>query len=182
MQYKVLLSYFKFNVELVSRELNHFGVIAGLFQQIGGHSSRFVPFCSFWRLLTTKMIKSVKVFPFSFWKIIRIFFFFIKFKPQHKHAKWPPSDSTPWTLTLIQSLFRCQDRNPFKNFVGCLVDSKTPKYPFKINYLTFNLPSIYSSLIFSTGSKSSGSSISKDWFSSWTDFSCFCKLVLFKEV
>ena len=59
---------------------------------------------------------------------------------------------------------------------------KTQKYPFKINYLTFNLPSIYSSLIFSTGSKSSGSSISKDWFSSWTDFSCFCKLVLFKEV
>jgi hypothetical protein len=28
-------------VELVSKELNHFGVIAGLFWQIGGHSSRF---------------------------------------------------------------------------------------------------------------------------------------------
>ena len=28
-------------VELVSKELNHFGVIAGLFRQIGGHSSRF---------------------------------------------------------------------------------------------------------------------------------------------
>jgi len=27
---------------LVSKELNHFGVIAGLFRQIGGHSSRFV--------------------------------------------------------------------------------------------------------------------------------------------
>ena len=29
-------------VELVSKELNHFGVIAGLFRQIGGHSSTFV--------------------------------------------------------------------------------------------------------------------------------------------
>ena len=57
-------------LELVSKELNHFGVIAGLFRQIGGHSSRFVLFCSFWRLFTIKMIKSVKVFPFSFWKII----------------------------------------------------------------------------------------------------------------
>ena len=34
-------------VELVSKELNHFGVITGLFRQIGGHSSRFVLFCSF---------------------------------------------------------------------------------------------------------------------------------------
>ena len=35
------------NLELVPKELNHFGVIAGLFRQIGGHSSRFVLFCSF---------------------------------------------------------------------------------------------------------------------------------------
>ena len=34
-------------LELVSKELNHNGVIAGLFRQIGGHSSGFVPFCSF---------------------------------------------------------------------------------------------------------------------------------------
>ena len=34
-------------VELVSKELNHFGVIADLFRQIRGHSSRFVLFCSF---------------------------------------------------------------------------------------------------------------------------------------
>ena len=34
-------------LELVSKELNHFGVIAGLFWQIGSHSSRFVLFCSF---------------------------------------------------------------------------------------------------------------------------------------
>ena len=34
-------------LELVSKELNHFGVIAGLFRQIGGHNSRFVLFCSF---------------------------------------------------------------------------------------------------------------------------------------
>ena len=71
------------NLELVSRELNHFGGIADLFRQIRGQSSRFVLFCSFWRLFTIKMIKSVKVFPFSFWKIIINFFYFyfIKFKP-----------------------------------------------------------------------------------------------------
>jgi len=34
-------------IELVSKELTHFGVIAGLSRQIGGHSSRFVLFCSF---------------------------------------------------------------------------------------------------------------------------------------
>ena len=70
-------------LELVSKELNHFGVIADLFRQIGGHSSRFVLFCYFWRLFTIKMIKSVKVFSFSFWKIItkKFFFYFIKFKP-----------------------------------------------------------------------------------------------------
>ena len=34
------------------------------------YSSRFVLFCSFWRLFTIKMIKSVKIFPFSFWKLI----------------------------------------------------------------------------------------------------------------
>ena len=36
-----------FKVELVSKELNHVRVIAGLHWQIGGHSSRFVLFCSF---------------------------------------------------------------------------------------------------------------------------------------
>ena len=34
-------------LELMSKELNHFGVIVDLFRQIGGHSSRFVLFCSF---------------------------------------------------------------------------------------------------------------------------------------
>ena len=34
-------------LELVSKELNHFGVLADLFRQIWGHSSRFVLFCSF---------------------------------------------------------------------------------------------------------------------------------------
>ena len=34
-------------LELVSKELNHFGVIADLFRQIGVHSSRFVLFCTF---------------------------------------------------------------------------------------------------------------------------------------
>ena len=93
-------------LELVSKELNHFGVITGLFRQIGGHSSRFVLFCSFWRLFTRKMIKSVKVFPFSFWKIITKIFFFTSSNsnPRHIHAKWPPSDLTPWTLTLGQHI------------------------------------------------------------------------------
>ena len=35
------------NIELVSKELNHYGVIADLFRQMGAHSSRFVLFCSF---------------------------------------------------------------------------------------------------------------------------------------
>ena len=71
------------SLELVSKELNHFWVIADLFRQIGGHSTRFVLFCSFWRLSTIKMIKSVKPLPFSFWKIItkNFCFYFIKFKP-----------------------------------------------------------------------------------------------------
>ena len=43
------------------------------------------------------MIKSVKVFPFSFLKIITI-----NANPLHKYAKWPPSDLTSWTLTLIK--------------------------------------------------------------------------------
>ena len=71
----------------MSKELNHFGVIAGLFQQMGGHSSRFVLFCSFWRLFTIKMIKSVKVFPLSFWKIITKNSYFIKFKPTASTCK-----------------------------------------------------------------------------------------------
>jgi hypothetical protein len=41
------LQYYLGRLELVSKELNHFGVIACLFRQIGGHSSRFVLFCSF---------------------------------------------------------------------------------------------------------------------------------------
>ena len=48
------------------------------------------------------MIKSVKVSQFSFLKIITIFFLLHKnSNPRHKHAKWPPSDLTSWTLTLI---------------------------------------------------------------------------------
>ena len=44
------------DVELVSKELNHFGVFADLFRQIGGHSTGFVLFCSFWRLFTKKWL------------------------------------------------------------------------------------------------------------------------------
>ena len=47
-EFTIKLDYKAVNkLELVSKELNHFGVIAGLFRQIGGHSSRFVLFCSF---------------------------------------------------------------------------------------------------------------------------------------
>ena len=60
-------------IKLVSKELLHFGVIARLFRQIGGHSGRFVLCSSIWRLFIIKMIRSVKVFPFSFWKIISFF-------------------------------------------------------------------------------------------------------------
>ena len=46
--YPLLFNYFiKSLLELVSKELNHFGVISGLFRLNWGHSSRFVLFCSF---------------------------------------------------------------------------------------------------------------------------------------
>ena len=88
-------------IELVSKELNHFGVTAGLFRQIWGHSCRFVLFCSFWRLFTIKMIKSVKVFPYSFWKIITIFFLLHKIQtPGINMQNGRQVILTPWTLTL----------------------------------------------------------------------------------
>ena len=72
------ISKHEYGLELVSKELNHFGVIAGLFWQIRGHSSRFMLFCSFWRLFTIKMIKSISLF---FLKNNNIFFlYFIKIK------------------------------------------------------------------------------------------------------
>ena len=42
-----VIKFMRVTLELVSKELNHFGVIADLFRQIGGHSSGFVLFCSF---------------------------------------------------------------------------------------------------------------------------------------
>ena len=36
-----------FKVELLSKELNHFGVLADLFRQIGGHSSDLCYFALF---------------------------------------------------------------------------------------------------------------------------------------
>ena len=56
---------------IFSSRLGFIGTIH-ILRQIGGHSSRFVLFCSFWRLFTIKIIKSVKVFLFFFWKIIII--------------------------------------------------------------------------------------------------------------
>ena len=60
------------------------------------------------------MIKSVKVFPF--------FLLHKNQTPRHKHAKCPPSDLTPWTITLavflffirqkLVSLFQCVRRRP----------------------------------------------------------------------
>ena len=46
------------------------------------------------------MIKKIEEFPFYVWKIIIFFFTSQKSNSRHKHAKWPPSDFTPWTLTL----------------------------------------------------------------------------------
>ena len=62
--------YLEVELKLVSQELLHFGVIARLFRQIGGDRSRFVLCSSIWRLFTIRMIKSVKVFAFSFWKLV----------------------------------------------------------------------------------------------------------------
>ena len=39
-------------------------------------------------------------------KISNIFFYFINSYPWHKHAKQPPSDLTPWTLTLTLTLLK----------------------------------------------------------------------------
>ena len=44
------------------------------------------------------MIKSISLFLLKNNNKKKIYF--IKINPQHKHAKWPPSDLTPWTLTL----------------------------------------------------------------------------------
>ena len=52
-------------LELVSKELNHSGRLGVIV------CSRFVLFCSFWRLFT------IKIFPFSFWKIITTIFFLL---------------------------------------------------------------------------------------------------------
>ena len=94
------------SLELVSKELNHFGFIVDLFRHIWVYTPCFILVLSalFWRLFTRKMIKSAIVF--SFWRRIFffIFFYFIKIKPWHKHAKWPPSDLTPWTLTLMPGI------------------------------------------------------------------------------
>ena len=52
------------------------------------------------------MIKSVKVFQFSFSKIItkKKFLLHKNSNPRHKHAKWPASDLTPWILTQVPTL------------------------------------------------------------------------------
>ena len=45
-----------------------------------------------------KKCKSFSIFFLK--KDNKIFFFYFKKFPRHKHAKWPPIDLTPWTLTL----------------------------------------------------------------------------------
>ena len=51
-------------LELVSKELNHFGAIADLFRQIGGHSSRFVLFSLFedFSLINDKKCITISIF------------------------------------------------------------------------------------------------------------------------
>ena len=117
-------------LELASKDLNHFGVIACLFRQIGGHSRSFVLFCSFWRLFAIKMIKSVKVFPFSFWKIVTKFFFcFIKLKP--------PAQTCKMTAKWFNSLdTNSNDTSNLLVFVRFLEEIEDTQKPFR-NYLTF---------------------------------------------
>ena len=64
--FNILMTWMQDTVSVQGVESLHCGLIADLFRQIGGHSSRFGLFCSFRRLFTIKMIKGVKVFPFSF--------------------------------------------------------------------------------------------------------------------
>ena len=70
-----------------------------------GTNSAFVVDLCYFSLLEDfspiKLIKSVKVFPFSFLKILICFLLHKNQTFPHKHAKWPPSDLAPWTLTLI---------------------------------------------------------------------------------
>ena len=65
-------------------ELNSFRMIAHLFRQFGGHNRRYVLVCSFWRLFT------IKIFPFSCWKLIMIFFYFKKIKLPARCCKMAP--------------------------------------------------------------------------------------------
>ena len=59
-------------------------------------------FNSFWRHFTIRMIKSVNVFAFSFWKLIMQKFASNKSTSWHNVTKRPSSVTTPWTLTLGQ--------------------------------------------------------------------------------
>ena len=49
-------------VELVSKELNHFGVIADLFRQIGGHSSAILLFLKSFHYKNDIKCKSISIF------------------------------------------------------------------------------------------------------------------------
>ena len=62
-------------------------------------------FALFWRLFTIKMIKSVEVFPFSFWKMIT-FFYFIKINPPALTCKM----AAKWFNSLIvERIFSTKD-------------------------------------------------------------------------
>ena len=74
----------EWRLELVSEELNHFGLSAGLFRQITGWFVLFALFENF----SLKLI------------FLKFFFISLKSNPWHKYAKWSLSDLTPWTLTL----------------------------------------------------------------------------------
>ena len=63
------------------------------------------------------------------WKHFHFLFYFIKFKPQHKHAKWPPSDLTPWTLTLqvgvMQDFFEEKKKKRIRNELNAIIGAKS---------------------------------------------------------
>ena len=128
-------------------------------QQIGGHSGRFsyeAPFEDF----IIRMIKSVKINAFSFWKLLLKSFASSKSISQPNVAKWPPSATTPWTLTLFWNLLlqllllllnvlisfgdpqlECSDlRTLGKKFgIRFRSDEQNPKFSpfFSVNFIVF---------------------------------------------
>ena len=77
-------------LELVSEELNHFRLIAGLFRQIRGHTGWFVLFALFEDFSLKLWLKVYNYFHFLFEKIFLNFFLFYKNQTPAKTCKMVP--------------------------------------------------------------------------------------------